>query len=184
VAPKQSTARDYAPRDVQLVRSACLTLATYLGDFLGDLVVVGGLVPTLLIPPAQLSQGREAHVGTRDLDLGLGLGILDDERYGELVAHLLAAHFHQDATSRGTPANHRWKHRDENVTVDFLIGPSGVPGANPNVRAIDDNLSAVLADGLPLAFRDRQEVELTGTTLRGEEAARKVWVSGAGRSWP
>ena len=64
---KPPTAAQYTPRDVALVRSACLTLATYLGSFLDDLVVVGGLVPTLLVGS---DETREPHVGTQEGFLG------------------------------------------------------------------------------------------------------------------
>ncbi len=128
---KPPTAVHYTPRDVALVRSACLTLATYLGSFLEDLVVVGGLVPTLLIPP---DEKREPHVGTQDLDLGLSLALLEEARYVELVAHLHSANFEPDQNEAGKPANHRWKHRDERVTVDFLMAPSGgAPASNAKV---------------------------------------------------
>ncbi len=175
---KPPTAAHYTPKDVALVRSACLTLATYLGSFLDDLVVVGGLVPTLLIGT---DDKREPHVGTQDLDLGLSLVLLEESRYVELVAHLRSANFEPDVNDVGKPANHRWKHRDERVTVDFLIAPSaGAQVTNAKVRVIETSLSAVLATGLPLAFRDRQRVTLTGTTLRGEQATRDLWVCGPG----
>jgi len=176
---KSSTAAFYTPKDVELVRSACLTLATYLGSFLDDDVVVGGLVPTLLIPTEQLG-GREAHVGTRDLDLGLSLALLEEARYVEVVEHLRGAGFEPDVTSGGRPANHRWKHRGEEVTVDFLIAPTEPDHAKTKVRVIEASLSAVLAKGLPLAFLDRHKVRLSGKTLRGEDVARDVWVCGAG----
>lgn len=175
---KPPTAAHYTPKDVALVRSACLTLATYLGSFLDDVVVVGGLVPTLLIGSAQ---EREPHVGTQDLDLGLSLALLEESRYVELVAHLRSANFEPDVNGAGKPANHRWKHRDERVTVDFLIAPGpGTPITNAKVRVIETSLSAVLAAGLPLAFRDRRRVTLAGKTLRGEEAKRDLWVCGPG----
>jgi len=174
-------AADYAPRDVELARSACLTLATYLGDFWKDLVLVGGLVPTILLPTKAPGSGGDTHVGTKDLDLGIGFGLLQEHRYGDLVSQLKAADFEQDVTGKGKPANHRWRHRHENVMVDFMIAPSGEPtGPNHNVRVIDESLSAVFAAGLPLAFRDRTSVELRGKTLSGEEAARSIWVCGAG----
>lgn len=175
---KPPTAAHYTPRDVALVRSACLTLATYLGTFLDELVVVGGLVPTLLIAS---DEKREPHVGTQDLDLGLSLALLEEARYVELVAHLRSANFEPDVNEAGKPASHRWKHREERVTVDFLIAPGGgVPANNAKVRVIETNLSAVLAAGLPLAFRDRQRITLAGKTLRGEEATRDLWVCGPG----
>ncbi len=173
------TAAYYTPKDVELVRSACLTLATYLGSFLDDLVVVGGLTPTLLIEP---DGKRETHVGTRDLDLGLSLALLEESRYIELVAHLRSANFEPDVNEAGKPANHRWRHRDEHVTVDFLIAPPAAAAlaTDAKVRVIEASLSAVLAAGLPLAFRDRKKVTLSGNTLRGEEATREFWVCGAG----
>ena len=49
-AEKPSFALDYKREDVELVRQTCLYVATKLGDLLDDFVVVGGLVPSLLIP--------------------------------------------------------------------------------------------------------------------------------------
>jgi len=180
MAPKPLTATGYAPDDVRLVRSACLSLATYLGTFQDDLVVVGGLVPTLLVPVERLKEDQEAHVGTRDLDLGLSLAILDEARYTQLVDHLRQAGFEPDVTNAGGPANHRWKHRQELVTVDFLIAPTEPGPAASKVRIIEESLSAVLAPGLPLAFRDRVKVALADQTLRGEKASRDIWVCGPG----
>jgi hypothetical protein len=179
MAPKPETAQGYVPEDLALVRSACLSLATYLGSFLDDLVVVGGLVPTLLIAN---DVADEAHVGTKDLDLGLSLAILDENRYVELVAQLRAAGFAPDVASNGRAANHRWKHTQEHIMVDFLIAPADpLPNSgNRNIRVIEHDLSAVATRALPLAFKDRVRVSLIGKTLRGEEATRSLWVCGAG----
>jgi hypothetical protein len=73
----------------------------------------------------------------------------------------------------------RWKHRRDEVTVDFLIAPTEPAHAGAKVRVIEADLSAVLAKGLPLAFLDRRKLKLSGKTLRGEDAARDVWVCGA-----
>jgi hypothetical protein len=174
---KPPTAAHYEPKDIELVRSACLTLASYLGSFLDDLVVVGGLVPTLLIEP---SDQREPHVGTKDLDLGLSLALLEESRYVELVSHLRSANFEPDVTEAGKAANHRWKHRDDHVTVDFLIASDAETAKDARVKIITEDLSAVRASGLPLAFRDRKKVSLSGKTLRGEVMSRELWVCGAG----
>lgn len=53
-------------------------MATKLGDLMDELVVVGGLVPSLLIPPDELPEGADAHVGTLDLDVGRTLTLLDE----------------------------------------------------------------------------------------------------------
>jgi hypothetical protein len=46
---KPTTAAGYPPDQVARVNATCLYLATKLGDLMPELVVVGGLVPSLLI---------------------------------------------------------------------------------------------------------------------------------------
>ena len=46
-------------------------MATKFGELLDELVVVGELVPSLLIPEESFPEGEDNHVGTVDLDLGL-----------------------------------------------------------------------------------------------------------------
>lgn len=172
---KPQTSEGYHSEDLDRVRRAALTLATYLHDFRDDLVIVGGLVPNLLITNAD-----ETHVGTLDLDVGLGLPLLHESRYAELVDHLESSGFRPDTNSAGKPANHRWKHKGHDVTVDFLIAPLEASRPGQQTRIIDERLSAVLSPALPLAFQDRVEIELTGRTLAGETAARTLGVCGPG----
>ncbi len=74
-------ATDYHPEQLERVRSVCLYVATLLGDLMArDLVIVGGLVPSLIIDQSRLPAG-EAHVGTADLDVGLALALLGEGRY-------------------------------------------------------------------------------------------------------
>ena len=68
---KPTTASGYPPGQVARVKSTCLYLATKLGDLMDELVVVGGLVPSLLIDQEKLPENVTPHVGTLDLDLGL-----------------------------------------------------------------------------------------------------------------
>jgi hypothetical protein len=144
------------------------------------MVVVGGLVPTLLCPLEKLAEGVEAHVGTQDLDLGLSLALLNGDRYTPLVDQLRNAGFKPDRTGNDGPANHRWKHQLDLVTVDFLIHPTEPGHAESTTRVIEESLSAVLTPTLPLAFLDRQKISLTGKTLRGEDVTRDIWVCGPG----
>jgi len=175
------TASDYSPEMLTLVRQTCLYVATVLGDLLEDLVIVGGLVPTLLIDQESLSAGAESHVGTRDLDLGLALVLLEEGRYHEMAQRLRQAGFSQDLNERGNPTRQRWKiDSPAKVTVDFLIQPS-LPGDRAGtVRDIEPDLAAFIAPGLHLAFRDREQVTLSGLTILGEQATRQAWVCGPG----
>jgi len=50
MSEKPSFASQYGNEQVEFVRQTCLYVATKLGDLLHDLIVVGGLVPSLLHP--------------------------------------------------------------------------------------------------------------------------------------
>jgi hypothetical protein len=74
MAEKPKHAAGYSPDHVELVRMTCLHIATKLGEFLDDMVIVGGLAPSLMIDQAALPAGVDRHVGTMDLDIGLTIG--------------------------------------------------------------------------------------------------------------
>lgn len=125
MSPKPSTADGYSDEQLALVRSTCLYVATKLGDLMDELVVAGGLVPSLLVSRDAAEAGEEQHVGTLDLDIGLTVGLLGQERYRALTSRLRSAGFSQDVNEDGQPTRQRWKiDGPERVTVDFLIPPS------------------------------------------------------------
>jgi len=180
---KPSFASDYKKENVELVRQTCLYVATKLGDLLDDLVVVGGLVPSLLIPDESMPADEDGHIGTMDLDLGLSLALLDTKRYEDLTLRLHRADFKPDENEEGNPTLQRWKITpapDLKVTVDFLIPPSLEADKGGELRHIERDFAAVITPGLRLAFRDRQKVSLEGLTLLGEKASREIWVCGPG----
>ena len=123
---KPSLAAGYSPAAARLAQSASLYLATKLGDLRDDIVIVGGLVPGLIIPQTELPTGRPPHVGTMDVDLGLAIAILDEQRYHVLCTRLRNAGFQPDANEAGRPSNQRWRieSEDRTVTVDFLVHPA------------------------------------------------------------
>ena len=178
MADKPTTAAGYTSEHVALVRATCLYVATKLGDLMDDLVVVGGLAPSLLV--AQ-DGPVEAHVGTMDLDLGLTVALLDEGRYQALTERLRRAGFSLDENEDGNPTRQRWKITGTaKVTVDFLIQPTRPEDRGGRLRDIEADFAAIIAPGLHLAFQDRARVTLSGPTILGEEATRDVWVCGAG----
>lgn len=181
MADKPTSAAGYKSEQVELVRATCLYVATKLGDLMDDLVVIGGLVPSLLIKQDELPDGVDAHVGTMDLDVGLTLALLDEGRYKTLTERLRRAGFEQDVNDEGNPTRQRWKIEQlEKVTVDFLIQPSFPDDKGGKLRDIEPDFAAVIAPGLHLAFQDREQVTLDGKTIMGEQAKRDIWVSGPG----
>jgi len=180
---KPSFASDYKKENVELVRQTALYVATKLGDLLDHLVVVGGLVPSLLIPDESLPTGEDVHIGTMDLDLGLSLALLDTKRYEDFKLRLQRARFKPDENEDGNPTLQRWQISptvDLKVTVDFLIPPSVETDRGGDLRYIEQDFAAVITPGLRLAFWDRQKVYLEGLTLLGEKASREIWVCGPG----
>ena len=57
MASKPTQASAYSTAILQLVRQTSLYLATKLGDLRDDLVIVGGLVPSLIVPQIELPTG-------------------------------------------------------------------------------------------------------------------------------
>jgi hypothetical protein len=178
---KPSNAAAYTSEHVARVRATCLYVATKLGDLMDDLVVVGGLVPSLLVDQRDLPEGADAHVGTMDLDVGLTIELLNQGRYRTLTERLRRAGFSQDENAEGNPTRQRWKiDQAGKVTVDFLIQPTLPGDRGGELRDIEPDFAAVIAPGLRLAFEDRRRVTLSGRTIMGEIATRDVWVCGPG----
>lgn len=178
---KPRTAGGYRGEHLALVRATCLYIATKLGDLMDDLVVVGGLVPSLLVDQESGEAGFERHAGTMDLDIGLTAALLDRGKYREIADRLRRAGFAPDDNAAGNPTRQRWKIvAREKVTIDFLMPPKSVDERGGSLRSLEPDFAAVVAPGLQLAFRDRVLVSLSGQTIAGEDATRDIWVCGAG----
>lgn len=174
------TAQDYDANEIELVRSLALTIAVALGDLCDDdVVVVGGLVPPLLIDQRRLPSDVDRHVGTKDLDLALSVALLDEQRYEAVAAGLDRAGFARDLTDRGTRTRQRWvAPQSPALKVEFLMPKSTPDQAAGDLQSLTGDLAAFIIDGLEVAWIDRIRCELTGTTLDGTTATRRLWVCG------
>ena len=178
---KPTTRDGYSSDQLDIVTRACLYVFTKLGDLCDDVMVVGGLVPYLLVdqydPPTLLG----THSGTMDLDLGLALAILDEQRYQDLSARLRSAGFSPDVNSVGNTTLQRWvTNSGPHLTIDFLIPPQAANGQPGRLFHIENDFAAIITEGLGLAFRDRRSVTLSGYTLADERATRDIPVCGPG----
>ena len=178
---KPTSGDGYDSGQLGRVKQVCLYMATKLGDMLDEIVVVGGLVPHLLIDQETLPPGLEPHLGTMDLDMGLALAILNQQRYRDLSARLRDSGFGPDVNDDGNPTLQRWTTGTEQaVTVDFLIPPSDDAEGGVTIRHIESDFAAIVTPGLDLAFRDRTKRELSGYLLSGAWATRSIPVCGPG----
>lgn len=177
---KPLLATDYTPEMTQTARGTLLYIATTLGDLLDQIVLVGGLVPSLIIPDRPQIP---AHVGTTDVDLGLSLALLDSEQYTEVSKRLRRAGFEMDKSDRGNPTRQRWVINVEGKPpgrVDFLMQPSDSESKAGSQQDLEADFAATIIPGLHLAFQEYIEVSLGDRTIKGETATRKVQVCGPG----
>lgn len=175
---KPSTRQGYTGEDNARAQAVCLFIATKLGDLMDDIVIVGGLVPSMLIPDPPA--GAPPHAGTADVDLGFGLAVLDDERYSTIAERLRDAGFAPDKTEKGTESFQRWRLQPEGIVVDFLIQKLTDSDRPGTIKKLEPGFGALFVDGLDLAFKDRRKVTLNGRTIRNEVAERDIWVCGCG----
>lgn len=178
---KPTTVDGYTLEMLERMRSACLTIATVLGDLMDEVVIVGGLAPALLLPPVAEDDPYGAHVGTGDVDVALSVTLMDEERYKMVSERLRRAGFVQDENEDGNKTRHRWRitRGERTATVDFVIQP--LRGIKPGrIQSLEKDIGAIAMKGMHLAFQDVESVVVTGTTLDGDTAERTVKVCGAG----
>ena len=177
---KPRIAADYTSEMTETAKKTLLYLATTLGDLLDQIVLVGGLVPTLLIPDGPHTP---AHVGTTDVDLGLSIALLDSRQYAEVSKRLRRAGFEPDINDKGHPTRQRWVIDIEGEPpgkVDFLIQPSDSYSRAGGQQDLEPDFAAIITPGLHLAFQDHLVVPVDARTIKGETATRKIQVCGPG----
>lgn len=178
---KPTTISGYGPAHSAEVRATCLYIATKLGDLLDEVVVVGGLAPYLLVDQDNLPKGSSPHAGTMDLDMGLALAMLDQQRYRELAKRLRDAEFSPDVNDKNNPTLQTWiTSTSPFVRVDFLIPPTEDSPPGGKVIHIEHDMAAIVTPGLDLAFEDHRTRELSGRILTGARATRRIPVCGPG----
>lgn len=170
----------YGDDELEQVKAACLTVAVTLGAYLDDVCIVGGLVPALLIDGRRDdSDGEDRHPGTNDLDIGLALALLDEERYAEIADRLRAEGFEADTNKADRPTLQRWRMGALKVTIDFLMAPPSPQDRPGSVQPLQPDFGVLITPGVELAFEERVLVELDGHTLNGERVSRAIPVCGA-----
>ena len=181
---KPKTITGYESDQVELVLMTCRYVCTILGDFMDEIVIVGGLVPSLIIDQSNLPEGVESHAGTTDLDIGLSVAVYDDRLYQNITERLRGAGFKPDTNEKGNPTSQRWQINESGgkVTLDFLIPATKEDvGTLKRFKNLEKDFAALPTDGLMLAFEDYVEVAMDGLTIKGEMIEnRKIRVCGPG----
>lgn len=145
---------DYTSEAVEAARSALIELTHILGEYRDDMVLVGGWIPELLLPP-----GEDRHVGSIDVDLALNHKKLTETGY-RMIGEMLSRHgYEQDARQ---PFIFRKRVHGQVVQVDFLAGEYGGTGPGHRTQQALD-MHPRKARGCDLAFEiPPQEVPIKG----------------------
>ena len=126
-------------------------------------VIVGGLVPSLLVPAPE--SGMEPHVGTQDLDLVLSVALVEgDVGSYERLESSLKKHGFEMAKEHGHAVSWRWRGgADVPLTVEFFCAAGAGREAGRLHRpggVVGGKLSAMVLSTGRLVDVDHREVEL------------------------
>jgi hypothetical protein len=181
MAEKPRHADGYTPAQVELARKTCRYVATILGEMMDEVVIAGGLVPSLLIDQESLPPGTMAHVGTQDLDVGFQLALLNNERYKAVAEVLRDQKFAPFVKSSGTKMRQTWTSTEAHtVSIDFLIPRSPAHDKASRIHDLEGDFAAFIIPGLHLAFRNPRRVPIPGYDCKDRWSERTVNVCGPG----
>lgn len=170
-----AVAADYDDRGARAAHAVLVELGQVLGAHRDAFVIIGGTVPSLLLPGAE-----PAHIGSLDVDVNLDTEKLADHGYAELIEKLDAAGYERnveglkpfqirrtvDLHDGGAPVA---------VIVDLLM-PKGAKVKKHRPKLIE-GLRVQEADGGEVALRSNLKVLISGTMPDGRKNEVEVLVA-------
>lgn len=171
---------DYDDYTTGLCERAQLTLLRCAGPWYQRIFLAGGLVPRYLI--TELPAHVKPHVGTMDIDLVVGVAVLDEgpEPYETLVTNMRKAGFDIFRDEDGRQQSFRWwiDVDGKTVLVEFMTEQGGEAGSIARPRQnTGAKLGAFEARGASLVALDYVEREITGRLLDGTESFGTIRVA-------
>ncbi len=168
------TQSDYDQRALDACKAVLLELVHLMGEFKDQIVVVGGWVPSFLIP-----QTKDPHIGSMDIDVALDFAHISDESYHTILGVLSRRGYQQDQEQpfrffRNVPTPDGRKVR---VEVDFLAGEYGGTTKGHRTQIVQD-VRARKARGCDLAFDDTITVSIEGELPDGGRDCATFKVAG------
>lgn len=160
-------AADYDDRGARAAHAVLVELGQVLGAHRDAIVVIGGSVPSLLLPGAD-----PGHIGSLDIDLDLDPGKLADHGYADLIEKLDAAGYERNVAGlKPFQLKRTVDLRDGGepiaVIVDLLM-PKGAQTTKNRPKLVD-GLRVQEADGGDIALRHNLKIMIDGTMPDGRK---------------
>lgn len=148
---------DYDDAGVRAAHSVMLELVRILSEYREEIILVGGWIPSLILP--QPDDPTERHCGSLDVDLALNHRNLPAAGY-ETIHRLLVGHGYEQTGEQ--PFQYFRKVGKFIVRVDLLAGEYGGTGKSRRTQKVQD-IRPRKARGCDLAFEiDANMIEITG----------------------
>lgn len=170
-----SIAGDYDDRGARAAHAVLLELGQVLGAHREAMVVIGGSVPSLLMPNAD-----PGHIGTLDIDLDLDPEMLADHGYADLIEKLDATGYERNVDGlKPFQLRRKVDSRDGGepiaVIVDLLM-PKGARTGKNRPKLVE-GLRVQEADGGDVALRDNLKIQISGTMPDGRSNSVELLVA-------
>jgi len=165
------TRKDYNQIGVKAAYSVMLEIIRILGEYRGNMVLIGGWVPQLLF-----QNTSELHTGSIDVDLAFDHKRITDDAYKTIHELLLEREYEQGDQPF---IFHRRVNIDGNevvVKVDLLSGEYEGTGKSHRHQKVQ-NIRARKVRGCDLAFNDPIEVTIEGNLPGGAQDSTIIRVS-------
>ncbi len=160
-------ATDYDDRGARAAHAVLVELGQVLGAHRDAIVVIGGTVPSLLLPDAE-----PGHIGSLDIDLDLNPERLADHGYADLIEKLDAAGYERNVEGLKPFQLRRTVNPGDGgepiaVIVDLLM-PKGARTTRNRPKLVD-GLRVQEADGGEIALHHNLKLLIAGTMPDGRK---------------
>lgn len=170
-----AVAADYDDRGVRAAHAVLVELGQVLGTHRDAFVIIGGTVPSLLLPGAEL-----AHIGSLDVDVNLDTDKLADHGYAEFIEKLEAAGYERNVEGlKPFQIRRTVDLRDGGVPVAVIVDLLMAKGAQVRKHRpkLVEGLRVQEADGVEIALRSNLKVMISGTMPDGRKNEVEVLVA-------
>ncbi len=164
---------DYNEQMVQAARAVMLELVHVLGEYRDGIALVGGWIPTLLIP-----ENTGKHIGSMDVDIALDHKLLQEAGYETICRKLESRGYRRSEEQpfiffRDVPVGEE----SISVEVDLLAGEYEGTGRSHRTQRVQD-AKARKARGCDLVFTMAEEITITGIRPDGYKDTTTVKIAG------